>query len=791
MFDQPWWTDPRAVVCGWVAFISLGLLLAASRPSFVVARARVVLAAAVMVTLALSLVLLRLDPIGLDLEIDPSTEPLLPRGDPARQLYQEAVRDFGDDEVFVIAMRDDDLFTADGLARLRRITDAVARLPGVRRAESLTDVVSFRYAPDEDWLEVRPLVEEIPTDPGDLEALRRRAVEDPLYRRTLVAEDGRSAAVNVTFRKMTDRDFIASGISDTIVGIVEAERASGVTFHVAGRPHLKATVYRMMLRDLALLIPLALLAIATVLFIVFGTARGVVLPLATVGTATLWTFATLAWLDRPLNVLTTLLAPTLIAVGSVYGVHVVTRFEEELSATGSSREAALRCLSHMRLPVMIAGATTVIGFAALLLSDIPAVRELGAFSALGIASVTLLSLTALPAALTLARPRPSERGPVWTDRLAERLDSALLKVGRFGVRRATLLLCAWTLIALGAAAALPRIVIDTDYLSYFDEDEPVRVDFDAVNRLLSGAVPIYLPLRAEKPGGFREPELLAAVETLQERAGALPDVGRTQSVVDTLRVLNRALSRDDPREERIPTTRGGVAELLFLAPKGHLDRFTNVNHSRANLVVRTGAVGTSAVRALSEQLQALLDDGILPDGVKAGVTGNAILLARSADGIARSQPASVALAAAAILLLITSGLRSPKLGVVAMVPNVLPVLVFFGLLGAGVAPLSLPTSLIGSVALGIAIDDTVHLLVRYREERRAGRSPEAAVIMATRRVGRPVAITSAMLMAGFCVVALSGFATLREFGLLSALTMGICLTSDLLLLPPLLVRARV
>jgi predicted RND superfamily exporter protein len=791
MFDQLWWTDPCAVTCGWVVFIGLGLALGSWRPGVVVEHGRIVLAAAALVTVALSLLLFRLDPVGLRLEIDPSTEPLLPRGDPARQLYQEAVRDFGDDEVFVIALRDDDLFTPAGLARLRRITDAVARLPGVRRVESLTDVVSFRYAPEEDWLEVRPFVEEIPTDPGELEALRRRAVEDPLYRRTLIAEDGRSAAINVTFRKMTDREFIASRISETITSIALAERAPGVDFHVAGRPHLKATVYDTMLRDLALLIPLALLAMAVVLYLVFGTVRGVVLPLATVGTATLWTFATLAWLGRPLNVLTTLLAPTLIAVGSVYGVHVVARFEEELTKAGDPREAALRCLSHMRLPVNVAGATTVIGFAALLLSDVPAVRELGAFSALGIASVTLLSLTALPAALTLARPVPVERGGAFADRLARRLDAGLLGVGRFSVRRATWLLAGWLLIALGAAAVLPRIVIDTDYLSYFDEDEPVRVDFDAVNRLLSGAVPIYVPLRTEKAGSFREPEILRAVETLQERAGALPSVGRTQSLVDTVRVLNRALSRDDPAEERIPPTRGGVAELLFLAPKGHLDRFTNVNHSRANLLVRTGAVGTSEVRALSERLQALLADGILPAGVEAGVTGNAILLARSADGIARSQPASVALAAGAILLLITLGLRSPKLGAVAMVPNVLPVLLFFGLLGAGVAPLSLPTSLIGSVALGIAIDDTVHLLVRYREERRSGASPDDAVVLATRRVGRPVAITSAMLVAGFCVVSLSGFATLREFGLLSALTMGICLTSDLLLLPALLVRTRV
>ena len=147
--------------------------------------------------------------------------------------------------------------------------------------------------------------------------------------------------------------------------------------------------------------------------------------------------------------------------------------------------------------------------------------------------------------------------------------------------------------------------------------------------------------------------------------------------------------------------------------------------------------------------------------------------------------------AGAILCLVTLGLRSWRLGLVAMVPNLVPVLCFFGLLGLGVAPLSLPTSLIGSVALGITIDDTVHTLVRYRGERRAGLSPDAAVLLTTRRVGRPIATTSLVLVAGFLVIALSGFATLREFGALSALTMTMCLACDLTLLPALLARTRV
>jgi predicted RND superfamily exporter protein len=172
------------------------------------------------------------------------------------------------------------------------------------------------------------------------------------------------------------------------------------------------------------------------------------------------------------------------------------------------------------------------------------------------------------------------------------------------------------------------------------------------------------------------------------------------------------------------------------------------------------------------------------------VTGNAVLLAHSADGIARGQPVSVAIAAISIFLLVSVGLRSLGIGAVAMIPNLVPVLVYFGILGLGAAPLSLPTSLIGCMALGIAIDDTVHYVVRYRAERRLGADPVEAAERATRFVGRPIVITSVVISLGFLMVTLSDFATLQEFGLLSAVTMGICLVTDLILLPAILVRAK-
>jgi uncharacterized protein len=762
----------------------------AVRPRWFVDWPRTTLAALGAVTLLALAPLVELSPLRLTLRIDPSTEPLLPRDDPSRGAYEEAVREFGDDEVFVVALETDDVFRRERLEQLRRVTDAIARLPEVRTVQSLTDVIAFRWEPEGEWIDVGRFLHEIPEDPAALARVRERALADPLYRRAIISDDGRTAAVNVTFREMTDKEFLDAQLEERIQAILAAESGDGVRFHVAGRPHLKHAVYHGMLRDLRVLVPAGLVVLALVLWVSFGTRRSVVLPLGVVAVAIVWTYGAIAFLERPLSILTTMLGPMLISVGSVYGVHVVGRYEEEAATAASPHAAALATLEHVRLPALISGATTLVGFGANLISDVPAVFELGAFSLLGVASMTLLTVAGIPPLLALLPLRGASQRTRLAARIGDFLDERLIALSGFVARRANLLVAAFAVVTLASAVLIPRIVIDTDYLSFFAEDKPVRRDFDAVNRLLSGAIPLFVALDGGAPGAFREPEAMRGLERLQHVADGAPHVSRTLSLADTVRVMNRALEQDDPAEERIPDTRAAVAELLFLAPKGHLERFANVDHSRTNLWVRTGAVGSEAIREVETALEGALQAARLPANVHGVVTGNALLLARSADGIAEQQPQTVGLAALVIFGLVWASLRSLKLGVVAMIPNLVPVIVYFGMLGAGVAPLSLPTSLIGSVALGITIDDTVHTLARYRDERRLGLAPAAAVQQTARHVGRAVLITAAMLALGFSVMGLSDFAKLQEFGWLSAATLTVCLLTDVLLLGALLVRSR-
>ncbi len=778
--------------------LSVAYVGAWMRPAAVIRWRRAILGAIALVTVGAAFAVLHPSAPNGGIRLDPSEEPLLPVGDPSREVYADAVRNFGDDDVMVIGMdTDGGVFEADQLRALRRITDQIRRLPGVRATETLVDATAFRYDPHEDLLSVEPFIDAIPTDAAVLARLRARALADRLYPKTVVSRDGRTAAINVSFRTMTDGEFVAAGVDDAVRAIVARETVPGRRFFVTGRQHVKARAAAVMLRDVFRLIPLAVAVGTGVCWLISGSLRAAAVPVGASLVATLWTFGTLALAGQALNLITIVLGPMLICVGSVYGVHVLARYDVLAGELGNAPAAATECIADTILPVMISGVTTMIGFAALLVSPQPAIGQFACYSILGVSAMSLVAVTGVPALLAcLPLPR-AERGPArslparasrWMGYAIERF---LAGVAAFATRRPTSILVAWTLLTLAAAAAIPHIVVDTDYLSFFDPRSDVRRDFATISARLVGAVPIYLTLRGPGEGAFREPANVRALERLQHLVDRVPGVSATLSIVDLLAVLHRAVERDDPAFETLPTTRAEIADLLFLIPKNKLRRFANANHSRVNLLVRTAVTGSAEVAALRNRLEGAIAAAALPPELTATITGNTIVFTQASDGIAGNQLTSMVLTAATILVLMTASFRSVRIGLVAMAPNVVPVVLFFGLLGAGLADLSLPTSLIGSVALGIAIDDTAHFVVNYRRLRAGGLPSPDAAAAGLRELGAPIVTTSLMLASGYLVLTLSGFATLRQFGWLSALTIQICLWGDLLMMPALLTRVRV
>ena len=782
--------SPPELVAWTLLATTIAIGFVAWRPALVVRKPGLVLSLVGALTLAALACVVDWKTLEPRLWLDPSEEPLMVRGDPAREVYDLATRRFGGDDRYVVAIEGDGFFAPDSLASLRDLGRAIVQLPPVRRSESLVNANDFYFDAQTELIEIGDFLRTIPSDPRALAELRERALADPIYPKYLISPDGRALALDVSLYRMSDQEWIRSGADERIRELTAAALGEGRRAYFSGRPHIKARAYHQMVRDLLRLIPLAVAVATATAFALTGSLRTALFPLAVCLTGATWTAAALVATDTPLNLITLVLPSTLIALGGLYTVHVLGRHQVECEGGGDAREIALRTLRYTLLPVFVAGFTTCVGFAALLLAKTPATTELGLFAVFGIACVTLLSLTAVPAALAWLQVPAARRSR--PPRAAAAIARLLDRSAALATRRSATVLALWALLSASAFALLWRVEVDTDYLTFFDRTSSVRRDFEAIHRLLGGPVPLYVTFEGDEEGVFRQPENLRALETISARLASVPGVDNTLSMVEPLRKLNRAFEGGDPAEERIPDTREAVSDLVFMIPKAQMRRFASSNHRAANVVVRTGEQGSRAIRDLEAAIhRRLAEEALVPSGIRTAVTGNAIVLNRSADRIATDQFRCVGFASAAILVLIWMLFRSPRLALLAMLPNWVPVLLFFGLLGAGAAPLSLPTGLIGSLSLGVAIDDSVHLLVSYRRLRRGGWNPEAAIAETLRRVGRPVIITSAMLVAGFLTISSSGFATLREFGLLTAATMLLCLVTDLLLLPALLVRSRV
>ncbi len=770
------------------ALIAGATALAFGRPASVIRHARAVL---VSIGFGAALALVGLIDVGTGhprIRLDASEEPLMVGEDPERGVYDTATRRFGRDDQVLVVLAAPSVWEEQTLTTLREAADRLADLPHVRRVEGLVNTPDYRF--DTEWggIRFRELIENVPDAADEREALRQRVLEDPVYPKLWVAPDGRMSALLISFAPVTDQELIDSGFHERLEGELARLAVAETRWHVTGRPHIKARAIDVMVRDLSRLIPLAV-AIATLVVLLFTrSVVGAALPLANAILASVVTFAVMSRAQVPINLITLVLGPTLISLGGLYGVHVVS-----LHTLGERADCpkarALATLCRVRLPILLAGVSTCVGFFALMVTGVPATRELGFFGAFGMATLTLLSLTGLPAALALL---PDRALPLRSEAQAELLDRALATTGRWVTAHSGAIIAAFGLTTVAAAAILPRVIVDTDYLSFFDRKATVRTDYRAIADGLIGPTPLYLVFEGESEGAFRSPTTLRSLDALARELEALPAISAVFSMVEPVRKLNRALAHPKPDSLRIPDTREEVSDALFLIPKRELRRFATSNHRAANLVLHTDRLGSRELRALRADIgQVLAQSAHAANLPTAQLTGNALVLNRSADFVAGDQVRAIGAAACAIFLLVGVVFRSWRAACIAMVPNLVPVILFFGVLAMGFASLSFPTGLIGCLTLGVALDDTLHFLSHYRRERRSGLAPAAAAERSLARVGRAIVITTVMLVAGFGSILVSGFATIREFGALTATVMGLCLATDLLLFPALLIRFRI
>jgi predicted RND superfamily exporter protein len=707
----------------------------------------------------LSLVILALGAWALPrVRFEFSLEDLFPRDTPHARAHHEAMERHGRDDGSIVVALEGDPFDPR-LAELERL---VAELDGVAATASPHSWQVLDGA--EGALTSRPLT------PGD---------QDALSLDMLVAGDGAAGAVLIRLSEEVNHHDGRAPIVEHVQRITEGIPGR---WHVGGVPVFRVAYVRSMQRDLLRLLPLA--ALVSLIFFIGALRdwRHVLLSGGILALGTLLTASLLVVSGTPFTIFTPSMLAVVLVVGTSDLVHILQRYAERFAVPEppSPAEALRATMAAMGPTCLATSATTAVGFLSLLATSIPQIRRFGTMTAAGVMLLWVCTMILLPPALLrLGPPRSSaSRRAAQGTRRMEGLGRLLTKHRALGP------VLALVLLSFGVSGAL-RLEADPLILGDVRDTEMVRS-----NRFLEEHLGAVLPLDVHirgPEGSARDPELLAAAASIQRWLREQPTVGWVVGLPDLVEQAWRALG-----EEGLPTTPEALAQVLLMLDMVDPELSASLSADDGSLRIRTRVrdQGHRATVRLAEQLDSFAAPLLEPHGARLELTGVAWLAQEINRTITRQFAGSFLLALLVVGALGVLVYRRTSLVAVALVPNMLPLLALLGLMGWGGMVLQPASAMVFSVALGIAVDDTIHFLAAYRRLRLAGVTPEEAVRRCVATVGRSLVDTSVMLAAGFAVFSVSSYGAMALFGQLTAFCVIVALLSDLLVLGPLLLYAE-
>jgi len=688
---------------------------------------------------------------------------------------------------FVVAPRDSNVFTAETLAAIAELTRRGWKLPCSRRVISLANFQHLRA--EEDDL----LVEDLVGDPNDLcerdiERIRRFALAENTIVHRLVSPAGHVAGVYVALAMPEEERTAVLEVAEAAQATVDELGAKypDIDVHLTGSVMIDHAFGEASKKDFRTLVPPMFIAMSVLIGIALQSFLGTLAAVAVIVLSMVSGLGLAGWLGVSLNAVSVGAPGLILTLAVADSVHILTTMAHLMRQGRPRHEAVAESLRINLQPVFLTSITTIIGFLSMNFSESPPFRDLGNIVALGVAKAFLYSVLLLPALMAVlpasARAERLSRIHLNYDRLAD-----------FVVHRRKPVLWIMLALAVFGASGISQIELNDNFLSYFDDTFTFRRATDFLIENLTGWDVIEYSLPAGQSGGITDPAYLAKVDEFARWYRRQPRAVCVHTITDTIKRLNRDMHGGDESYYRLPDRRDLIAQYLLFyemsLPFGcDLNDQIDVDRSATRFAVTFESMSARELRDMDKAARRWLEANA-PASMQTPATGVSLVWAH----IARRNIISMLRGSFTALLLISGimivALRSGKLGLASLVPNLLPPLTAFGIWGMIVGRVGLALSVVVTMTIGIVVDDTVHFLSKYRRARRQeGMSPEEAVHFAFHTVGSAMWVTSVALTAGFLVLTLSHYRISSEMGRMCALTVVLALVMDFLLLPTLLLK---
>ncbi|MBT07152.1 MAG: RND transporter [Rhodospirillaceae bacterium] len=687
--------------------------------------------------------------------------------------------------LFVLVPKNGEVFTRNTLEGIEWLTEESWQTPYSTRVDSITNYQNTRS--EEDDLVVENLIRNA-ADFSDQELtdLRERALDLPALAGRLVSHQGHVAAVEILVIKpegsleaVPEIALFARDLRERFI-----EKFPGIDVYLNGSVPINMAFVEIPTNDVMTLVPLMFLFILLILGISLRSLSGTIATLSVIIMSVATAMGLAGWAGAILMPSSETAIVIILTLSVAHSVHILASMRLNMQAGMEKNPALVEALRINMSPVFITSATTAIGFLCMNFSDAPPFRLLGNIVAVGVMAAFLLSVTFLPALIAILPGRVTQRTGI-ASQVMESLASTV-------VNHREKFFWGTGAIIIFLGIGITKIDLDDNFLKYLDERFPIRASIDFTEANLNGLNMLQYSVPSGEEGGISNPDYLRKLEAFGKWFKSQPKVTHVTTITEVFKRLNLSMHGDNPEFYKIPDNRELAAQYLLLyemsLPYGlDLNNQINVGKSASQVMVNVKDISSKEVRELDAKAQSWIAENM--PGVSSPGTGLSVVFSHISGRNINSMLKGSITALVVISLILVFALRSIRMGVISLVPNLFPAIMAFGLWGYVQGTVGLSIAIVLAMTLGIVVDDTVHFLSKYlRARREENMDPEEATRYAFRTVGVALWITSITLVTGFGVLAFSGFKVNSDMGFLSSVTIGFALIADFLFLPPLLMK---
>lgn len=728
----------------------------------------------------------------LQLKIDNSLETLTVDDDPALRTLLRMEEEFGSNEFVVVSFKGEDIWSPEILRMIDRMTRKIEDVENVEKVLSLTNAVTIQGK--EGSIENAPLVSEAFLKANRAGELQESVLQSRIHNRMLFSDDGHATSIIAWLAPLGRDDAKRWQVVKAIREVVDEERGAR-KFHVYGMPVYQKTIMDIFIMDELTLNFLLFLLVGLLLYLFFRDLKLVTIPFILIGVTALWAVGLMILFGNTVNNVTGMIPTVVIIVCICDSVHILAQHRETAGSFSDHREALKDVVKRIGVPIILTSLTTAIGFFSLIASGIKSVRDFGVFTGLGVLFALTASITLLPIIMSRFIPK---KGPSGENSIYRRMEDILTRTGEFVFRRKLIILVIGIAVIGISVLGMFRIESRQDIIAMIKDSDELDEAYRFIDYHLGGSCEFGILFEGAEENSVLEPENLRVMERIQHR---LLDASQWErevyptrkviSLVDYLKEMHQAIYDGDSDYYTLPSTKDQAYQLLLLysfnEDEADLDSLVNHDYSMTRMRIFTlSAENFYLARKGFDRMQEIMAEEAEGLNLEAAYTGRPYLFGNMVDSLVEGMVRSFSFAFLVILVVMILVFRSLRLGLISMVANVTPALITFGIMGWFDIPLNMFTAMVPSVAIGIAVDDTIHLMWRVKKEMGVDGDYKQAIIRSLRSVGKPIVTTTILLCVGFSVFYFSGLTVLTQFGLLTLLTVFNALITDLFLAPAML-----